>query len=288
MAKKYVYDKNRFYRKVIIEPLTRSNVKEISDDGERIININDKKKLVSQSKRKNIGKAVETRNMKKEVIKMKPDVDVSKNKIKHKNLYKRIGKIEPIFKDNTIFLIGGGPSLKDFDFKRLKGKRTIAINKAFLFYPEADALYWTDSRFYTWYKDDINKFKGMKVTNKPKPNRHDIINLQDTGRDGLEMRPTAIRHGNNSGYAAINLAVHLGANRIVLLGYDMKMLNKVTHWHDGYDIVQSPNVYARSMLPYFDGLVNPLHELDIEVYNGNLDSAIKCFPRINLDVALNL
>ena len=66
------------------------------------------------------------------------------------------------FEGETIYIIGGGPSLKNFDFRSLAGSRTIAVNKAMFFYPNADVLYWTDSRFYTWYKNDIDNFKSLK------------------------------------------------------------------------------------------------------------------------------
>jgi hypothetical protein len=45
--------------------------------------------------------------------------------------------------------------------------------------------------------------------------------LQVSGQPGLDLRPGWVRTGGHSGYTAINLAVHLGATRIVLLGYDM-------------------------------------------------------------------
>ena len=51
--------------------------------------------------------------------------------------------IQPIWRGETCFIIGGGPSLADMDWNRLAGKRTIAINKALLSYPNADVLYWT-------------------------------------------------------------------------------------------------------------------------------------------------
>ena len=36
------------------------------------------------------------------------------------------------WKGQRCFIIGGGPSLKGFDFKQLKGEKIIAINKAFV------------------------------------------------------------------------------------------------------------------------------------------------------------
>src|SRR5262245_11725062 len=47
------------------------------------------------------------------------------------------------------FLIGGGPSLKAFDFSRLRGQRTIAINRSIEF---VDANIWFSAapRVLTW------------------------------------------------------------------------------------------------------------------------------------------
>jgi len=58
-------------------------------------------------------------------------------------------KVSPIWKGQTVYLIGGGPSLKGFDWNRLRNKKSIAINKAIKFWPEADAMYWTDGRVWT-------------------------------------------------------------------------------------------------------------------------------------------
>jgi hypothetical protein len=79
----------------------------------------------------------------------------------------KISKVSEIWKGETVYIIGGGPSLKDFKWEWLIGKITIAVNKAFYSYPNADILYWTDGRFYNWIKDDINKFKGTKYTITP-------------------------------------------------------------------------------------------------------------------------
>lgn len=194
-----------------------------------------------------------------------------------------------IFKDLTCYLIGGGPSLKDFDFNLLTHKKTISINKAFLYVPNTDVLYWSDSVFYNGHSKYIHKFNGLKVTNKPKPVKEDIINLKHTGRTGLELDPSALRSGNNSGYAAINLAYHLGAKNIVLLGYDMACTQTDTHFHGGYDLGHpDKHFYERQMIPYFESLVQPLKDEGVNVFNANPESKLECFPKITLEQALNL
>ena len=48
--------------------------------------------------------------------------------------------VPKLYDGETIYIIGGGPSLKNFKFESLHGCRTIAINKAILFYPDADVF----------------------------------------------------------------------------------------------------------------------------------------------------
>tara|TARA_R100000655_G_scaffold26167_3_gene53930 strand:- start:885 stop:1700 length:816 start_codon:yes stop_codon:yes gene_type:complete len=197
-------------------------------------------------------------------------------------------KVEPIWKGETAFIIGGGPSLEKFDFKQLKYKKTIAINKAVQFYPEADILYWTDSRVYSWYKKEIDNFKGDKYTIKPFHVPKDVKALRNTGKTGLEYDPTGLRHGNNSGYAAINLAFHLGVKRIILLGFDMGNTGGKSHFHEGYPVKKTQDkTYEMTMAPCFLSLVEPLKRKKVEVINANPNSKLNCFPKLPIGKCLH-
>ena len=198
-------------------------------------------------------------------------------------------KVKPIWKGETVFIIGGGPSLYKFDFNLLRNKNTLAINKAVQTCPWADILYWTDSRVYSWLKTDINNFKGDKYTIKPFNTPPEVNVLKNTGTEGLELDPIGIRHGNNSGYAAINLAYHLGVKRIILLGYDMGNMGTQSHYHNGYPVNMTMNeTYESKMLPTFKSLVEPLKKNDVEIINANPISKIKCFTKMSLEKALLL
>ena len=110
--------------------------------------------------------------------------------------------------------------------------------------------------------------------------------IENAGRTGLELAPTGVRHGTNSGFQSINLAYHFGVRRIVLLGFDQKVgAGDVTHHHGGYgappDIVR--HVLQATMLPHFQSLVDPLAELGVEVINACADSAIPHWPRMSID-----
>jgi len=261
-------DKKTFYQKIAIEPRTTKTVHVIGKE---------------TNKRKTIKPNINNQEMNEEIKSVNPDTPSTPKSIK---LYKNLGKIEKIFDNETVYLVAGGPSLKGFDFNKLINKNTIAINKAFI-YCECDVLYWTDMRFYKWFEKEIKEYKGLKVTNKPNPIAKDIINLRDSGRTGLDTDPRALRHGNNSGYAAINLAYHTGAKNIILLGYDMGQTGTTSHFHDGYNIRHNPKIYQNNMLPHFNTIVEPLREKGVNVWNANPNSNLKCFPFCTIDEALN-
>ncbi len=196
--------------------------------------------------------------------------------------------VKPIWKGETAFIVAGGPSLERFDFNQLKDKNTIVINKAFFHCPHADVMYWTDGRFYIWYKSDIDNFRGDKYTIKPHGNiRKDVKVLKNTGRSGLETENTGIRHGMNSGYAALNLAYHLGVKRMVLLGFDMTHNGKRSHFHDGYPTkATKTETLQKTFAPEFTQLAEEFKKKDIDVLNASSISRLTCFRKVDIKTAL--
>lgn len=224
-------------------------------------------------------------------VKISPQVTNSKNQnvtLGHKP--PKISRVQEIWKGETVYIIGGGPSLKDFNWNGLLGKKTIAINKAFYTYPNADILYWTDGRFYNWYKEDIDKFKGLKYTITPtNPVISESINVLKRGQKlGLEKERDTLSHGNNGGYAAINLAYHLGAKRIVLLGYDMGNDGQRSHFHEGYPThATGDKIYTSQFIPAIESLAPLLKNSGVEIYNASMTSRLTVFPKITFDKALS-
>jgi|TARA_R110001592_G_scaffold359138_1_gene664994 hypothetical protein len=193
------------------------------------------------------------------------------------------------FVNQTIYIIGGGPSLKNFDFRTLSGKRTIAINKAVIHHTTADVLYWTDGRFYTWFKNEVDSFKGLKFALKPGSQYTRDIQVLRKGKPyGIEEDPQVLAHGFNSGYAAINLAYHLGASKIILLGFDMGNDGTLTHFHDGYPTrAAGDKIYHDKFLPGFKQLKVEIKNKGIEIYNASPYSKLNEFPKITIEQALS-
>ncbi len=192
----------------------------------------------------------------------------------------------------TCFILGGGPSLRGFNAEMLRGHRVIVINNSYLLAPWADVLLYCDR---SWWLAHRRRWKDPKGNEQPgalelftgkyrvsiATSEDGTRRMRSAGVSGLETRPDALRHGSNSGYLAIGLAYHFGVSRIVLLGYDMHVDGKQTHWHAGHPN-HTPEVQAKSLrelfLPHFRTLAEPLKRAGVEVLNATPGSALTCWP----------
>ncbi len=210
------------------------------------------------------------------------------------DLSKPMWTVPRLWPDEAVFLLGGGPSLASFDLDRLRGRRVIALNRLWERAPWADVLYFCDQGYWCKYRDKIAAgWQGGHVVTISKaqasqPGEPRIRNLRKTGNEGLDTNTGCLR-GNNSGHQGINLAYHLGAKRIVLLGYDMKVDGTKTHSHDGYGPRVTPAIVQRRldrMLSRIGTLVAPLAAAGVEVVNATPDSAITCWPYRSVEEVL--
>lgn len=190
----------------------------------------------------------------------------------------------------TAVCIGGGPSLtaEDVEYCRGRADVVIAVNDAYKLAPWANALFAADAAWWMVHKGAPG-FRGLKYSLEATAARwgRDIVVLKRTGEDGLELSPTGLRTGRNSGAAAINLAVHFGAARVLLLGYDMQAKNDAqSHWFGAHPRPLrggSPYPLFRSM---FEKMVAPLASAGVQVINCSRQTALTCFPRAILTEAL--
>ena len=196
--------------------------------------------------------------------------------------------IPPIFAGQAVAIIGGGTSLDGFDFSQLDHCPTIALNRAHEFMPNAYVLWWSDSGFFRRNRDALlahgafHKATGNLGYQKDElpATVHEYV---FTGHSGFDPDTRCLRHGNNSAFAAMHLAVHLGASAIVLFGVDMKHgPGGKTHHHGGHGVVHLEDTMQRHMLPLFPSLVKPLAKRKIAVVNASPNSVLQCWPRCSV------
>jgi len=192
------------------------------------------------------------------------------------------------WRDHRCFIIGGGPSLKGFDFGRLRGEKVIAINKAFFDVPWADIMFSIDRAFLDLiisgkfgenYRQAFESFGGVKLWLDIFKSSYPpgIYFVPSAGKIGwTRSLREGLFHGQNSGYGALNLALVLGANPIYLLGYDCSRgPGGETHYHDGYPCGLKPEDLNTFRSDFEAGM--PLLPRDRRIVNLNPDSALRCF-----------
>jgi hypothetical protein len=196
------------------------------------------------------------------------------------------------------FIIGGGPSLKGFDFERLRGQgRIIAINKAFKDVPFADIMFAMDrpllddlssGKLGEDYRQAFEAFEGAKLWLDLSGYSYPagVYSVPSAGATGWSKSLSqGLVHGNNSGYGAINLAMILGASPIYLLGYDCSRGPAgEKHYHNGYLSGSNPdamNIFKREI-----EAGAKLIEGRARIINLNPQSALSCFPFGNVDDVL--
>lgn len=188
---------------------------------------------------------------------------------------------------SDVFIIGGGPSLRSFDFGRLRDKHTIGCNSAFLLGAElCNVCFFSDEQFFVKYADQLEQFAGPVVTHcEEMPWNHPWLLKMERREGGLHR--DAIGYGYNSGCSAVNLALLFGARRVILLGFDCQLgAQGQTHWHNRAMEQTHPDIFpkfmegwrmiARTLPDVFPGC---------EVLN-TAPSTIDCFPFININEVL--
>jgi hypothetical protein len=201
--------------------------------------------------------------------------------------------MRPDFRDGAwrgrrCFILGGGPSLADFDFDRLRGELVIGINRAFeKFDPEI--IFSIDSRLYTWLQKGMlgpgptQKFKDSTAL-KVWPEEIGFVFGREVqtvpriiGRGLGKSIREGIFTGSNSGFAALNLAICLEANPIYLLGFDLHTVGQWQKWfHEGYPSKQRDHIY-NDFRADFEAMALAIKAKGVRVVNLNRGSSLKCF-----------
>lgn len=182
------------------------------------------------------------------------------------------------FADQTVFVIGGGSSLSSIDPERLREKRIIATNEAGLtLTPWADVLFWADKRWRELNLSRLNLHTGAYKVTRGHWQLHGVHTLKTVKGFKPPREPWEIG-GRSSGEAAVQLAVHMGADRVVLLGFDMTP----GHFHDKHKWTVPESTYA-TFIDSFNWTAEWCKTKGVEVLNATPNSALTCFTKVDLD-----
>jgi hypothetical protein len=196
-----------------------------------------------------------------------------------------------LFPGHTILILASGPSLTEADLLQARSAqhagsiRSIVINSTFRKAPWADLLHGGDARWWNANPDALS-FPGLKICSSQRgaePWPAGVRKICSRQVEGISVHPRYISNGANSGHQAINLAVHLGAAKIVLLGFDFSVAAGSHHHGDHPEPLGNPNeAGAAHWCRLIETTVEPLQALGIDVVNCSRDTAITCFRRGDL------
>lgn len=170
--------------------------------------------------------------------------------------------MEKLF-SGEVFIVGGGESLKYFDFSRLRNKDVVACNVAYKWVPWCKLITFWDRQFYDKYRDELIAHPAYKAT---------IDGITDD-KDSkiLSYDPNINGNVNDTGHFSIRIALELGATIIYLLGFDADG----GHFHQEYpyEWTSRGNFFESKFGCYSQELI----------YNCNQKSKIKTFDIININ-----
>jgi hypothetical protein len=155
----------------------------------------------------------------------------------------------------------------------------IVVNDNYKLAPWADVLYAADPEWWDLHQGAAS-FNGLRVTQDAGAARRWRLHyIESVDRQGFSLEPGRIHRGDNSGFQAVNLAVLASCSPIVLLGFDMKMGAK-RHWFGDH-----PGALNKAS-PYqmFASAFNEASQQhpDLEIFNATRDTALECYPRVEL------
>jgi hypothetical protein len=224
-------------------------------------------------------------------------------------------QVPHIWQGGDVWIIGGGPSIpKQFEVPEevfqsvMKGnsppsvyspymsylhdKHVIGVNAAYLLGNWIDIVFFGDKSFFLAHEKRLKDFPGIKVSCQEYINNNGwckFVAKDPSHRVGISPNPKMVSWNNNSGAAAISLAVHTGAKRIILLGFDMTLDSGKQHWHSLYPNsannqderrrINTP--FARHLLG-FPAIAADADRMGVEILNANPNSAIACFKKVTV------
>ncbi len=200
-------------------------------------------------------------------------------------------RAEEIWKGQACYIIGGGPSLLTQNTALLQGQNTIVINSSYLAFPDAQFCIFSDMRWWCHHlrlKQMID-FKGTVISTSNSASGAKIVKMKRKSSPGLATERDSVMVKNTTLTGAINLAVHFGVAKIVLLGIDQKTTDG-RHWHHAsHPWTPTSNCWARQQMD-MPKIAEGLKTLNIPCVNASPGSALALWPIVNLEdhVATNI
>lgn len=178
-----------------------------------------------------------------------------------------------------VWIVGGGPSLKGFDFSVLRSSYVLAVNDACFALRWAAGVVSIDRTWISQRARELVFFAGRKFLGTREGLEHPAASWLMKSEPGLSEQWGVMHAVGTSGYAALNIAYLIGARFVGLLGFDYAQPGK--HWFPNY---AWPSGSAALFDPHgFDSTLPQFHRRGVRVLNFSPDSAVTAFERRPLE-----
>ncbi len=210
-----------------------------------------------------------------------------------------LADLDGSWKGRRAFLIGGGPSLRDFDWSLLKDEFTIAINRAAMRVPTPErCIFFTeDLRHLDQFRDDLKDWPGLKLFHCGSKGHHaheDVVTYicnhdkwpVTEQRNWQKSLKGGLIHAYSSALSAMNLADILEPDFLGLLGLDMDTPGEqVENFHDDYPKDWHPP--ASQLLRFQEEIerIAPFH-LRATTINLSEKSQLQCWQKLRIETFL--
>lgn len=205
--------------------------------------------------------------------------------------------IKPRWSDLCV-VAASGPSLNGETAEVCKDLPVVAVNDAYRLFPFADVLYGCDGRWWDHHYG-CKEFAGERWSShgdrshnekRDVAERHGLSLVRGRDGEGFSFDPAFIHYGDNSGFQAVNLAIHFlgGIGRVVLVGFDMRMVAGKRHFFGEHPPTLTQTSVGYSLWPKRFEKASKMLPPGIEIVNATPESALTCFPIMDLQQAVRI
>lgn len=199
----------------------------------------------------------------------------------------------PDWSGKAVAIIASGPSAKTAGVDLLNGLMpVVAIKKSVELAPWADVVYGCDRG---WWRSvrGLPDFHGLKWSYEPHVCTDygaQQVRIPDHAKTNVLLfdEVGVVGSGGNSGFHALNLVAQCGANRILLIGFDVHSRSGV-HWYGRNTWAMGSNPADHNFRRWkaaFETAATQLKERGVEVINASPHSDINGFRKASVAEAL--
>ena len=199
-----------------------------------------------------------------------------------------------------IVVAATGPSLTPEVAELCRAEIVIAVNDAYRLMPWAEVLYACDAGWWQYHRG-CPDFAGERWTSHSVLPNNDKSKIADrfglhvvagAMKTGFSTKPSLLHYGRNSGFQAVNLALLMGGDPVVMIGFDMKdkvipataddpVVRRASHFFgDHPKEIRKRTPFSR-FIEAFDEAARGLAP-GTRIYNATPGSALRCFQMVDL------